>query len=164
MTSSYRAFLALSLVALVLLAALGCSAERRARRKFAASAGRGGGSDASSGSTDDAPTELKVEVTHRPDNCARKTAPGDSIDVHYVGTLPDGKTFDSSFSRDKPLTLTLGAGQVIPGWEQGLMGMCVDEMRKLTIPPHLAYGDEGYPPVIPPRATLSFMVKLVSIA
>jgi FKBP-type peptidyl-prolyl cis-trans isomerase len=151
--------IALALVCLVVLSAtLGASAERRARRKFGK-----GSSDAGNAETD-APADLKVEVTHRPDNCLRKTAPGDTIDVHYVGSLPDGKPFDSSFNRDQPLTITLGQGQVIPGWEQGLLGMCVDEMRKLTIPPHLAYGDEGYPPVIPPRATLTFVVKLVSIA
>ncbi|ELR25456.1 peptidylprolyl cis-trans isomerase, FKBP-type domain containing protein [Acanthamoeba castellanii str. Neff] len=162
MRGSYARLIVLALVCLVVLSAtLGASAERRARRKFGKGSSEAGNvhSDA-----DAPPAELKVEVTHRPDNCLRKTAPGDTIDVHYIGSLPDGKPFDSSFSRDQPLTITLGHGQVIPGWEQGLLGMCVDEMRKLTIPPHLAYGDEGYPPVIPPRATLSFMVKLVSIA
>jgi FK506-binding protein 2 len=161
MRSSHSRFLALSLVCLVVLAAaLGSSAERRARRKFSKPSG------GDSGSVPDAEvtTELKVEVTNRPDDCTRKSAPGDTIDVHYVGSLSDGKPFDSSFGRDKPLTITLGKGQVIPGWEQGLVGMCVNEVRKLTIPPHLAYGEEGYPPIIPPRATLSFMVQLVSIA
>jgi FK506-binding protein 2 len=148
----YVRSLALALICLVLIATL-ASAERKARRKI-----KGKGEVF----VDEGSSELKVEVTHRPDTCDRKSTVGDKIEVHYAGTLPDGKLFDSSFERD-PLSLTLGAGQVIPGWDQGLLGMCVDEMRRLTIPPHLAYGDDGYPPVIPPRATLTFVVKMVAI-
>ncbi|MCX6785771.1 MAG: FKBP-type peptidyl-prolyl cis-trans isomerase [Candidatus Komeilibacteria bacterium] len=88
---------------------------------------------------------------------------GDSITVNYKGTLEDGTVFDSSYDKKAPITITLGQGQVIPGWEQGLVGMKVGEKRKLVIPPALAYGAQGYGSVIPPNATLTFEVELVSI-
>ncbi|KOB71271.1 Peptidyl-prolyl cis-trans isomerase [Operophtera brumata] len=79
------------------------------------------------------------------------------------GTLDDGTEFDSSIPRGNPLTFTLGSGQVIKGWDQGLMGMCEGEQRKLVIPPELAYGEAGAPPKIPKSATLTFHVDLVKI-
>ncbi len=88
---------------------------------------------------------------------------GDSVTVHYVGTLTDGSKFDSSRDRGKGLGFTIGAGRVIKGWEQGVAGMKVGELRKLTIPPALAYGDRGFPPVIPPGSTLVFEVELLSV-
>lgn len=88
---------------------------------------------------------------------------GQTIKVHYTGTLTDGKVFDSSIPRGEPFTLKLGAGQVIPGWELGLLGMKVGEKRRLTIPPELAYGKDGFPGVIPPNATLIFEVELLAI-
>ncbi|CDK27005.1 unnamed protein product [Kuraishia capsulata CBS 1993] len=74
--------------------------------------------------------------------------------MHYEGRLDDGTVFDSSYTRGDPLQFTLGVGQVIQGWDQGLTNMCIGEKRKLTIPSHLAYGDRGVGP-IPPKATLS---------
>src|SRR6187200_3723306 len=88
---------------------------------------------------------------------------GNQVTVHYVGTLTDGKKFDSSRDRGKGFSFKLGAGQVIKGWDQGVAGMKVGGLRKLTIPPHLAYGDRGFPGAIPPRSTLIFEVELLSV-
>ena len=88
---------------------------------------------------------------------------GDTLLVHYTGTLEDGTVFDSSIPRGKPFPVTLGKGEVIPGWELGLLGMKVGEERKLVIPPELAYGKAGIPGVIPGNATLIFDVQLLEI-
>ncbi len=88
---------------------------------------------------------------------------GDSISVNYVGTLQDGKKFDSSYDRNQPFDLVLGAGSVIKGWDEGLAGMKVGGKRKLIIPPQLGYGMQGYPDVIPPNATLIFETEMVAI-
>ncbi|MFH1643079.1 MAG: FKBP-type peptidyl-prolyl cis-trans isomerase [Patescibacteria group bacterium] len=88
---------------------------------------------------------------------------GDTVSVHYTGTLTDGTKFDSSLDRGTPFSFTLGEGRVIQGWEQGVLGMTVGEKRKLTIPAHLGYGDLGSGELIPPGATLIFEVELLSI-
>jgi peptidylprolyl isomerase/FKBP-type peptidyl-prolyl cis-trans isomerase FkpA len=88
---------------------------------------------------------------------------GDWIEVHYIGTFPDGKKFDSSYERNEPYPFRLGREQVIKGWDEGLVGMKAGGKRKLTIPPNLAYGSKGYPPNIPPNATLIFEVEMLSI-
>lgn len=103
---------------------------------------------------------LKIEVLQ--EGSGAGAVNGDSILVDYTGMLTDGKVFDSSVGR-APFSLTLGAGQVIKGWEEGLLGMKVGEKRKLTIPSDLAYGKSGYPGVIPPDATLIFDVELKAI-
>jgi len=88
---------------------------------------------------------------------------GKTVSVHYVGTLTNGSKFDSSRDRGAPFNFRLGAGEVIKGWDQGVAGMKVGGLRKLTIPSHLAYGDRGFSPVIPPRSTLVFEVELLEV-
>ncbi|XP_050354908.1 peptidyl-prolyl cis-trans isomerase FKBP2 [Nymphalis io] len=111
----------------------------------------------------DAPKKLQIGVKKRPAECPIKSRKGDLLHMHYTGILDDGTEFDSSIPRGNPLTFTLGSGQVIKGWDQGLMGMCEGEQRKLVIPPELAYGEVGAPPKIPKSATLTFHVDLVKI-
>ena len=110
-----------------------------------------------------APKELKVEDLIEGKGPAAKS--GDKVSVRYVGVLfNNNKEFDSSWKRGKaPFELTLGQGSVIPGWDQGLVGMKVGGRRRLTIPPDLAYGVQGQPPTIPANSTLVFDVDMTKI-
>ena len=89
---------------------------------------------------------------------------GDKVSVQYAGKLMDGTEFDSTKKHGgKPFEFVLGTGHVIKGWDQGVVGMKVGGKRKLTIPPELAYGVRGHPPVIPPNSTLQFEIELQGI-
>src|SRR5438270_4686573 len=88
---------------------------------------------------------------------------GNDVLVHYVGRIQNGAQFDSSRARRDPLDFSLGSGDMIKGWDEGMQGMRVGGMRRLTIPPALAYGDQGCGGVIPPQATLVFEVELLEV-
>uniref|UniRef100_A0A131XIT6 peptidylprolyl isomerase n=1 Tax=Hyalomma excavatum TaxID=257692 RepID=A0A131XIT6_9ACAR len=111
----------------------------------------------------DGDEELKVEVVKSSDSCSRKSKKGDILSMHYTGTLVDGKEFDSSRQRGEPFRFQIGLGQVIKGWDQGLLDMCVGDKRKLTVPPSLGYGEAGAGDRIPPGATLVFETELTKI-
>ena len=108
------------------------------------------------------PTELQItDITVGEGTEARA---GSQVRVHYVGvTHSSGEEFDASYNRGTPLDFPLGAGRVIPGWDQGVAGMKVGGRRRLVIPPHQAYGDRGAGGVIKPGETLIFVVDLVDV-
>jgi len=93
----------------------------------------------------------------------KEVASGDTISVNYVGAFTDGKVFDQSVDPKTPFTFKIGENAVIKGWEVGLIGMKVGEKRRLVIPADLAYGEAGYPPIIPANSTLVFEVVLIGI-
>ena len=106
-------------------------------------------------------TEGLMTKTQTPGEGAAAKA-GDTVTVHYVGALTNGTKFDSSRDRGEPFVFTLGAGEVIKGWDQGIVGMKVGEVRHLTIPPELGYGGQAVGK-IPPNSTLVFQVELLKI-
>lgn len=105
-------------------------------------------------------TKLKIEDIKVGTGSGTKN--GDQVEVHYLGTLLDGRKFDSSYDRNQTFSFSVGASQVIKGWDQGLIGMKVGGKRKLTIPSSLAYAESGNGP-IPPNTPLLFEIELVSI-
>jgi peptidylprolyl isomerase len=105
------------------------------------------------------PSGLKIDIIQ--EGQGPTPQPGQTVTVHYTGTLTDGKKFDSSRDRGTPFSFKLGAGQVIRGWDEGLSRMKVGSRARLTIPPDLGYGPRGAGGVIPPNATLVFDVELL---
>ncbi len=165
--------------ALVTTGVAACSSDSGSDESATTSSTRATAPATTSG-TENLPEELKVKPT--PQTAAGSAAPaelqkidivegtgaeaiaGDQVSVNYVGVLlSDGSEFDASWNRGQTFTFTLGAGQVIEGWDEGVAGMKVGGRRELVIPPDMGYGANGSPPVIPPNATLVFVVDLVSV-
>lgn len=111
------------------------------------------------GQTMTTPSGLKVEILNQGNGPKPKA--GQTVSVHYTGTLFTGRKFDSSRDRGVPISFELGKGKVIPGWDEGIALLTVGSRAKLTVPPHLGYGAEGAGNVIPPNATLVFDVELL---
>ena len=108
-------------------------------------------------------TASGLKITELSVGDGAEAASGQTVVVHYRGTLESGKQFDASYDRGTPFTFPLGAGRVIKGWDEGVVGMKVGGKRKLVIPPDLAYGSRGAGGVIPPNATLVFEVELLDV-
>lgn len=117
-------------------------------------------SDAGSKMKKEESAKLKIEEIKK--GSGKEATTGKTVTVHYTGTLSDGKKFDSSLDRGQPFSFQLGIGQVIKGWDQGLIGMKVGGKRKLTIPPELAYGNRDVAS-IPANSTLIFDVELLDV-
>ena len=108
-------------------------------------------------------TASGLKITELSVGDGAEAAAGQTVVVHYRGTLENGKQFDASYDRVTPFSFPLGAGRVIKGWDEGVVGMKVGGKRKLVIPPDLAYGSRGAGGVIPPNATLTFEVELLDV-
>jgi peptidylprolyl isomerase len=112
----------------------------------------------------DGPPPDDLEIVDITEGSGTEATSGATVLAHYVGvTHSSGEEFDASYNRGEPLSFRLGVGQVISGWDQGIAGMKVGGRRRLTIPPHLAYGDRGAGGVIGPGETLIFVVDLVDV-
>jgi len=119
--------------------------------------------DAAEPAKDAVTTESGLKYTDLVAGTGRQAELGYTATVHYTGWLMDGKKFDSSVDRKEPFSFRLGAGQVIKGWDEGVLGMKIGGKRKLIIPPQLGYGARGAGGVIPPNATLTFDVELLEL-
>lgn len=144
-----------TLCAVLMLSASRCASEQNNQASTPASEG------STMSNTDTQVKELIIEDVKVGEGTEAKA--GNTVVVHYTGTLTDGSKFDSSKDRNEPFRFRLGAGQVIKGWDQGVAGMKVGGVRNLTIPPELGYGSRGAGGVIPPNAVLKFEVELLDV-
>jgi len=117
----------------------------------------------SNGEMETTASGLKFEITTHGTNCDSRPKIEDTAVVHYTGTLDDGRKFDSSRDRGEPFKFQVGVGEVIKGWDEAILGMCVGERRKIIVPPELGYGAKGAGGVIPPYAILHFDMELIRI-
>jgi FKBP-type peptidyl-prolyl cis-trans isomerase len=166
------------MIAVLALAAIGCNQSKSASKETASSTTASTTASSTPASTPstpsgsvpgEAPTGAEMTLSGGLKYADIKVGDGaiaesgQPVTVHYTGWLVDGTKFDSSVDRGQPFKFTLGAGNVIRGWDEGVKGMRVGGKRKLTIPPDMGYGANGYPPVIPPNATLVFDVELLGV-
>ena len=123
----------------------------------------GGGLVAQAGEQQTMTTDSGLQYIDLKVGDGREAHVGETAIVHYTGWLKDGTKFDSSVDRNQPFSFRLGAGRVIKGWDEGVVGMKIGSKRKLLIPPHLGYGSRGAGRIIPPNATLTFDVELLDL-
>jgi FKBP-type peptidyl-prolyl cis-trans isomerase len=121
------------------------------------------GSSGSAGGGNEVTTPSGLKYTDQVVGSGKQPQPGQTAVVHYTGWTMDGKKFDSSKDKNQPFQFPLGAGRVIKGWDEGVATMKVGGKRILIVPPELGYGARGFPPVIPPNATLKFEVELLDV-
>lgn len=107
------------------------------------------------------PSELKIKDLAK--GKGKKAEKGKKLTVHYIGKLEDGKIFDNTYDKGRPFSFVLGKGNVIKGWEIGIEGMREGGKRRLTIPPHLGYGESGVRGLIPPNSTIIFEIELIKV-
>ena len=146
---------------LLLAGLLGCGGKADRDRPAAAAGGFSAALGVDTAAMTRTPSGLRYQDTEV--GTGTTASAGKTVSVHYTGWLPNGEKFDSSRDRNQPFGFTLGAGQVIAGWDEGVAGMKVGGRRKLVIPPDLGYGTAGAPPDIPPGATLVFDVELLDV-
>lgn len=108
-------------------------------------------------------TESGLKYTEIKEGSGAVATNGKKVMVHYVGTLENGKVFDSSLNNNQPLSFILGSGEMVPGFDEGILSMKVGGRRKLVIPPNLAWGSDGAGDVIPPNSTVTFDVELLDV-
>lgn len=150
----------LALAALV--AVMGCQEAKKTSESGSSTTTTGAGATSAPAAEKEAAVATGLKIDEVVIGTGKTADNGMQVSVAYTGTLTDGTQFDSSVGR-APYTFPLGKGEVIKGWDEGIKGMKVGGKRKLTIPPDMAYGARGYPPVIPPDATLLFDVELVDV-
>jgi FKBP-type peptidyl-prolyl cis-trans isomerase FkpA len=146
----------LAVIGTALLSSAGCS-------KAPSELGKSDFTPAEASPSNEPPGPSELQIQDETVGTGKAAANGDTVSVHYTGTLMSGKKFDSSRDRGKPFEFKLGAGGVIKGWDQGVLGMKVGGKRKLVIPSALGYGEKGSPPNIPPNSGLKFDIELLGI-